>query len=147
MTFVVYYRIHLNLNLEASARQWLNSVAHPGRENPTLEPQACRRDFCRLCVGRGGGGHLFIYLFLMLSAPKLGYRTGFQSPGDSLSFCERSAPERGSFAVVLMVLKPDNVPSSVRATGRCRGDHAGSLPVRKVTPALTISGVFLLGFS
>lgn len=25
LTFVVYYRIHLNLNLEASARQWPNS--------------------------------------------------------------------------------------------------------------------------
>lgn len=42
----------------------------------------------------GGGGHLFIYLFLMLSAPKLGYRTGFQSTSDSLSFCERSDPRK-----------------------------------------------------
>lgn len=147
MTFVVYYRIHLNLNLEASARQWLNSVAHPGRENPTLEPQTCRRDFCHPCVWGRGGGHLFIYLFLMLSAPKVGYRTGFQSTSDSLSFCERWDPERGSFAVVLMVLKPDNVSSPARDTGRCRGDHAGSPPVRKVTPAFTISGVFLLRFS
>lgn len=35
LTFVVYYRIHLNLNLEASARQWPNSPSWPLRENPT----------------------------------------------------------------------------------------------------------------
>lgn len=28
LTFVVYYRIHLNLNLEASARQWPNNKPH-----------------------------------------------------------------------------------------------------------------------
>lgn len=87
--------------------------AHPGATNVSA------RFLSPVCGGGGGvGGHLFIYLFLMLSAPKVGYRTGFPSTRDSLSFCERRDPERGSFVVVLMVLKPDNVPSSVRHTGR-----------------------------
>lgn len=38
LTFVVYYRIHLNLNLEASARQWPNnfipSVVGGGKIRP-----------------------------------------------------------------------------------------------------------------
>lgn len=38
LTFVVYYRIHLNLNLEASARQWPNhNIPHSLVENPTLK--------------------------------------------------------------------------------------------------------------
>lgn len=40
LTFVVYYRIHLNLNLEASARQWPNNLFHSFWENPTLKPRA-----------------------------------------------------------------------------------------------------------
>lgn len=41
LTFVVYYRIHLNLNLEASARQWPNnpiSSRWGWGGNPTLKP-------------------------------------------------------------------------------------------------------------
>ena len=44
LTFVVYYRIHLNLNLEASARQWPNNLSHHplcvcgGEGDPTLKP-------------------------------------------------------------------------------------------------------------
>lgn len=36
LTFVVYYRIHLNLNLEASARQWPNNKPHQfgGKSHP-----------------------------------------------------------------------------------------------------------------
>lgn len=39
LTFVVYYRIHLNLNLEASARQWpLHYRAHSFVGKSTLKP-------------------------------------------------------------------------------------------------------------
>lgn len=43
-TFVVYYRIHLNLNLEASARQWPNSgTLRPREDTPPPEQthEAC----------------------------------------------------------------------------------------------------------
>lgn len=43
LTFVVYYRIHLNLNLEASARQWPNNLSHSLWENRALKPRALMR--------------------------------------------------------------------------------------------------------
>lgn len=124
LTFVVYYRIHLNLNLEASARQWLNSVAHPRREKPTLEPQTRWWEFCRL-------GSLFFFFFNAFR-PKTG--TGFQRISHSFVHLWALGPERGSFTVVLMVLKPDNVPSSLRDTGCCHSDHAASLQYTRWLP-------------
>lgn len=49
LTFVVYYRIHLNLNLEASARQWPNCSSHPF--TGTSHPQTTQT--CELFVALG----------------------------------------------------------------------------------------------
>ncbi|CAJ1064260.1 Hypothetical predicted protein [Xyrichtys novacula] len=54
-----------------------------------------------------------------------------------LKVSEHFHPDRGSFIVVLMVLKPDNVPLSLRDTGYCHSDHKVSVPAYKVSLTVT----------
>lgn len=108
LTFVVYYRIHLNLNLEASARQWPNNKPHQFEVgvggDPTLKPYTLM-GFLSSWVHKR-----FLNMnksFLKAGTPDLSgsapfpmNQTDFEG---SLNVLEHFYPKRGLLIVVLMV--------------------------------------------
>lgn len=136
LTFVVYYRIHLNLNLEASARQWPNNLSHPFWENPTLKPRALVRflsSWIRICfmnmnnclpkAGTSIQGLFQAVLHFQLITLTLKAHWTFLS-----IYTPKRLIHSGANG-----FKPDNVPLSLRDTGYCHSDHKVSPPVHKVT--------------
>lgn len=139
LTFVVYYRIHLNLNLEASARQWPNNLSHPsGGGKPTLKPHALMRFLSseiQIC-----------FLNMNNCLPKSrDIRQGLFQPLLRFQLIRLTLKAHWTFSSVSTQqrlihsgangFKPDNVPLSLRDTGYCHSDHKVSLPVHKVTLA------------
>lgn len=148
LTFVVYYRIHLNLNLEASARQWPNNFSHPLWENPTPKPRALMRflsswiQICFMdmnnCLPKAGTSHKDCFRLCSISIEL-----------DWLwRLIERSwafIPQKRLIHSGANGFKPDNVPLSLRDTGYCHSDHKVSLPATKwlsLTPSLLSALLF-----
>lgn len=150
LTFVVYYRIHLNLNLEASARQWPNSLSHPFWENPTLKPHMLVR-FLSIW-----GSNLFSE-YERLSATSWGVRKAPFRPLLHFQWITRTLKAHWTFLRIYTQkrlihsgangFKPDNVPLSLRDTGYCHSDHEASLAVHSVTHTNTIYSVLFQDFT
>ncbi len=152
-TFVVYYRIHLNLNLEASARQWPNNLSHPLWETPAL------RRHVLVTFLSSGIRIWFVNMSNCLPKSRVIRRGLFQPP---LHFWLIRLTLKAHWTFLNIYthkrlihsgangFKPDNVPLSLRDTGYCRGDHKVSLPVYNVTVTNTtvysISGCNKNGF-
>lgn len=135
LTFVVYYRIHLNLNLEASARQWPNRI-------PPWN-HTCLWDFFHLRFES-------VFWIWASVSHKLGCHTvkGLGSGSYELHrlwrLIERSwgfIPKKRLIHSGANGFKGDNVPLSLRDTGYCRNDHEVSLPAW-LTPAPFIASCF-----
>lgn len=144
LTFVVYYRIHLNLNLEASARQWPNNLSHPFWENPALKPHALLRFLS------GWGFSLVCEHERLLPLEKPGRQTTTVSA--SAPFPNNSTDFEGSRAFLPRKrlthsgangFKPEIVPLSLRDTGYSPSDHKVSLPVHKATLTDTLTRMAL----
>lgn len=115
LTFVVYYRIHLNLNLEASARQWPNDPPPP----PSAVEKFCPANlaqFCPFC-------HLPVFFTDLNNRPPSTERRFLHSRRNStdleglLNVLEHFLPENPGFQVVVLNgVRPDNVPLSLRDT-------------------------------
>lgn len=139
LTFVVYYRIHLNLNLEASARQWPNNFSHPLWGKIPPRNHTTLWDFCRL-------GSVF-WIWTTVSQKSRDIRQGLFQALLHFQLIRLTLKAHWTFLSIYTPkrlihsgangFKPDNVPLSLRDTGYCHSDHKVSPSVRKVTLQLT----------